>query len=413
MDLYCPNVNTDNSPVQNPGNTQDLKKAEELFNTGSRDKAVIVLERMVARNRQNQAAKKCLSNAYYVMAGQLNESAKGSIARQNKIIIFMKKSIQYDPKNVDAYLLLGQVYERIGQEYSDKRQKGLAKLNYEKAQAAYLSADQLDPKGKSTLSLAKAYALLGKPDLAWKSLERYLENNPQNLGETVIVLEKITSANSKDIKAHKLLAAAYNNVGKIDLAISEFKKVIELEPKQAENHFNLGITYIIKKEYNLAIISLEKAVLLDPNKPEYQQQLSKVYYLRAFTLYGSFQIGEESWKKMISDLHKAIKVDSKNEDAHLLLGKICQEIAEIWKGQGNKEQALHYYKAAQSEYVNVLKLNPKNKVVYDLVEVCFYLEDYKLVHEALKRYLDITEDPKAKDLLKIIEFKVKKEGKTK
>lgn len=388
MDLSCPNINTDNSPVQIPGNTQDLKRAEELFNTGSQNKAVIVLERIVARNRQNQAAKKCLSRAYYMMASDLNESSKGSPAQQNKVILFMKKSIQHDSKNADAFLLLGQVYERIGQEYGDKRQKGLVKLNYEKGLAAYLSADQLDPKGKAALSLARVYALLEKPDLAWQCLERYLVNYPQNLGETVFVLKRISEARPGDSNARKLLAGAYQNNRQTELAIQEFKKVIELEPKDAENYFNLGLIYFSKKEYDLALASIEKAIGLYPKEPKYKKYVSEICYAKAYAIYESFSVGKNSWNKMLELVKEAIKNDPGNFNAYKLLGYIYEEIANVWNARGEKEKAKNYYEKAQEAY----------------------LKSY----QCLKIYLENNpKDIKATELLKIVKEKLKIKGETK
>jgi tetratricopeptide (TPR) repeat protein len=141
--------------------------------------------------------------------------------------------------------------------------------------------------------------------------------------------------------------------------------------------------------------------------------------MNAYNQYFSGNISQAIWDKMMDILLRAIEVDPENKDAHLMLGKIYEDIAGVWERRAIKEpaekdhkkHATSFYKAAINEYLEVLKRDPKNEIIYSLVEVCFKLEEYKVALEALKNFITITQDLKAKSLLRMVELKIREKGK--
>ena len=70
------------------------------------------------------------------------------------------------------------------------------------------------------------------------------------------------SINPHYAKAHNNLGSAYIIGGRLDEAISEYKKALAIEPDNAKAHHNLALAYYSKENYRLAIIHFDKAVEL-------------------------------------------------------------------------------------------------------------------------------------------------------
>lgn len=250
-----------------------------------------------------------------------------------------------------------------------------------------------------------------KIDTSVREFEKVVDLfNKGKTEEAIRILKKLVSKKPKWIEARRILGAAYHKIGEIEAAIKEFEAVIELEPKNPENYFNLGMGYRSIEKIDLAITILECAIQLETSNSKYKKHLSEVYYSRAYARYSSLEVSQESWRKMISDLEKAIEFDLKNEAAHLLLAQIYEEIANEWRDQKNDTQAKLYYEVAESEYSKVLELNPKSKVEFSLAKVYFNLGKYQLSRKYLSQYLEHSQDSEAQRLMKEIEVKLKEKG---
>ena len=69
--------------------------------------------------------------------------------------------------------------------------------------------------------------------------------------------------------AHSNLGNAYKTGGRLDEAISEYKRALAIKPNYAKAQYNLGIAYYSKEQFELAIVHLEKAWRLGYSiKPE-------------------------------------------------------------------------------------------------------------------------------------------------
>jgi tetratricopeptide (TPR) repeat protein len=69
-----------------------------------------------------------------------------------------------------------------------------------------------------------------------------------------------------DVKSLELLAKYYEQQGKFDQAIAEYKKILAMKPQDIEAHLGLGILYMSKEGCNdLAANHLQKVLEVDPS----------------------------------------------------------------------------------------------------------------------------------------------------
>lgn len=144
---------------------------------GKEDLAAVNLERAVQLDPTKSKYKKQLSKIYYVMAYNRYKSFEIGPEAWQKMIEYLKKSIQANPKNADAHKLLGQIYEEIADVWKDQENKDQAKLYYEMAQTEYLKVLELNPKSFVAFYLVQVYYRLGKYDLAYQYLMKYLKDS--------------------------------------------------------------------------------------------------------------------------------------------------------------------------------------------------------------------------------------------
>lgn len=140
---------------------------------------------------------------------------------------------------------------------------------------------------------------------------------------------------------HYTLAVTYHELGKLDLAIEEYKTSLRYNPNFAVARNNLGSIYNQLGKWELAVEELQKAILADP-------YFEKPYY--------NLAIGyRRRWEtdKAIEYYLKTISLNPRHESAHLNLGK-------AYRLKGMKEEA-------KEEWEKVLRLNPDNKEAMNLL----------------------------------------------
>jgi len=107
--------------------------------------------------------------------------------------------------------------------------------------------------------------------------------DPQSFFEQILIY------NPQSVEAHNSLGGIYQNQGKFDLAIKEFKQATKLDPYNFKPYGNLGSVLRKKKEYDLAITAYQKALKLRPDIPGLYNNLGNVYtdqgnYIKAKTI---------------------------------------------------------------------------------------------------------------------------------
>ena len=148
----------------------------------------------------------------------------------------------------------------------------------------------------------------------------------------------VLSKNPASATAHNNLAHALRRQGRLDEAISEYRRAIELDPNYQLGRYNLGATLVQKGDPASAIPLLEQALRADPNNP-------KAYYSLGTALE---QTGHS--EEAIAAYGRALRLQPDFFDAHT-------NLANLLLAHGDNGQAiLHYRKAVE--------LNPANPMAH-------------------------------------------------
>ncbi len=121
---------------------------------------------------------------------------------------------------------------------------------FEKAEAAYRAAVELDPKSAAShYNLAIALKMKDQIEASKAEFQRALDIDP------------------KLAEAHYSLGIADWQLGDLDGAVSQMKAAIAIRPDYAEAHYMLGITLKQNGDLDAAVVELKEAIRLDPTTP--------------------------------------------------------------------------------------------------------------------------------------------------
>jgi len=105
-------------------------------------------------------------------------------------------------------------------------------------------------------------------------------DNKGRIDDVIAEYKRALAINPNYAEAHTNLRAAYDKKGRIDEAIAEYKRALVINPNLAEAHTNLGLIYAQIGRLDEAIIEYKKAFSLKPNLGEANNNLAVAYYLK-------------------------------------------------------------------------------------------------------------------------------------
>jgi tetratricopeptide (TPR) repeat protein len=139
--------------------------------------------------------------------------------------------------------------------------------------------------------------------------------------------------NPQNPVAEGALGAALMTEGRIDEAITHFKKGLEIWPTDAGAHNNLGNALLGKRQLDEAIVHYGKAVELQPNNPMAYYNLGVAYFRKG------------NLDEAITDYKKAIEIQPDYPDGYGQLGNALLQKGEVdaaiasWKESLNTQPA--------------------------------------------------------------------------
>jgi tetratricopeptide (TPR) repeat protein len=155
---------------------------------------------------------------------------------------------------------------------------------------------------------------------------------------------------------HNNLGVALKSKGEVDEAISHYRKALQFEPGHASAHYNLGITLQLQGKLDEAISHYRKAL---QSKPD---------YANAHNNLGVALKSQDKLDEAISHYRKALQFEPDHASAHNNLGVALQLQGEL------EESVKHYRKAVQ--------FNPQGYVA--LKNLGIVLVDQGKCQEAIK-----------------------------
>lgn len=263
---------------------------------------------------------------------------KAFIEEQNyeKAKVELKNVLQIDPKQAEAYYLVGYIEEK-------KQNWPQAFGNYSKA--VELNPEYIDARAK----LGRLYLLSGNLDKAVEMTEYILTKQPNHIvGKTlkVAIMAKKGDVKAAMQKAEELVAENPSSADAIDLlaflylkqenrakAAEILEKGIIANPKNISFHATLAQLYVEKNEPEKAAKLMQDIIRLEPKVLQHRVALA-AFYARLNQV-----------DKAEKTLRDAILEDPKDGDRYLLLADL------LASRKGRSE--------AESELLTAIKNNPK------------------------------------------------------
>jgi tetratricopeptide (TPR) repeat protein len=260
----------------------------------------------------------------------------------------LKKAIELNPKNDDAYAGLGRFYLEHG--------------NSPQAGDLFSKAIELNPKNDDAYAgLGRFYLEHGNSPQAGDLFSKAIELNPKNndarvgLGRLYLEQGKFSQAedtfkkaiemNSADDHAYFELGSLYRKQVKQSEAENAFKKAIELNPENDIAYMELGQLYRSQEKYPQAEDLYKRTIELNPENYNAYHGLGFIYLDQ-----GKLSQAEDSFKKA-AGLHP-------RED-HL-----CVQLAWLCLDQNKFAQAEDWFKKA-------IELQPQDHHLYSAISI-FY-----------------------------------------
>ncbi len=271
-----------------------VDEGRQLFNEKKYAEAKAIFDRVVKSN-PNEAQPNYFLGRITLHFGDYDQAQE-----------YLEKAVQIDGGNIDYHLALAKVY-------SEKARR-----------ASFLAAARWAGKWKAELE--KAFAIDPKNLDARSQLIYYYLNAPaigggdkdkgQRLAEETIEFDPI--------RGRLLLAHAFKQSGKIELAVAEYEKVLKLDPKHRASYNNLGYIFLKKKNYDAAELNFKKYVEVAPDDPNAYDSLGDYYSERGKT------------DEAMAQYQQALEVDSTFSPSRF-------KLAQAYEKKQMKQDAIHHY----------------------------------------------------------------------
>jgi len=231
-------------------------------------------------------------------------------ANYDKARVELKNVLQIEPKNADAYYVLGLI--------EDEQQ------NWQSAFAYYSKTVELDPdQMQAKAKLGRLYVFSGAVDKADNIANEILARHPGDLGARFLKAavmtrngdvsgatqeaSQIVAADASQLDAVSLLGGLYVRQGEDAKAQAIWEEGVKASPKNIPLRMDLAALLVRRNELDKAEKVYQEVVAIDPNKLAYRANLASFYTLT------------KQLDKAEKTLRDAIQADPEDLQRHLLL----------------------------------------------------------------------------------------------
>jgi TolB-like protein/DNA-binding winged helix-turn-helix (wHTH) protein len=242
----------------------------------------------------------------------------------------------------------------------------------------YLNVDTGDVFPKARAAAEKALYLDDSNAAAHAALAQYFVLYEFNFAAAGKHYQRALQLDPSDVTTRTWYARNYlMNTGRLDEAVAEMKRALQIDPLSLIARTNLGLAYYFRKEYDNDILMCRKALDMDPNFLPAHVQLVGAYLAEGrYPEYIAEYRVTEKWDPpnagylRSEDLQKAYQSSGGKGLLHALLHNLEHlsgdsasplMVAELYAGQGNKEQAFYWLEKAyrKRDYdVLAIKIDP-------------------------------------------------------
>lgn len=207
-----------------------LKMSETEYILKQYDNSLATCSRILSLNPQN-------AEAYFMMGMNLRDMPDNERAK-----VAFRKATELDPELVDAWLILGQIYEFE---------------NDPKALDYYTAATNIDSGNPQT----------------WHSKAFYLQNNGKE-NEAIEIYRKINLIDKDYIDAYLNAGILYLAMDSIDQAYDQFNILVNVKPQFYMGHYYRGISNERKGQLTNALDDYKTSLKLNPSYKKAEQAIN-------------------------------------------------------------------------------------------------------------------------------------------
>ncbi len=176
----------------------------------------------------------------------IDNTRKQQILRQS--VGYLQKAVSVHPKYIDAWLLLGNAYFKMGNQFDSTI-------------ICYTNILNINPQHQLTIkNLLAVNEHIADMDKKLQILELVLKYDPANY-----------------LASYKMGQLYGKEKGDLDRSIQYLTKASEIDTSKQEAFIDLGVAYGLKKDFAKSASMLEKAVTINPNDPNVLMNLGVSY----------------------------------------------------------------------------------------------------------------------------------------
>lgn len=215
----------------------------------------------------------------------------------DEAITYLKRSIEYNPENIDALGELSYAYEM--------------KDMFANAIDVNNKILDIDPYSYETwVNIGKLYSL------------------QEEFVKAIDAFEFALTINNNDTSLLKLIAHCLSLTDRIDEAIQKFEECLQLNPKDISAYISISECYISIEKYNEALLYLNKGHNIAPNNIEFNVKKAIIY------------IQLEQFDEASEIIKKGLEIDENSIDLWIVSGELHYQKGEIDNAENYFEKAL-------------------------------------------------------------------------
>ncbi|RMF65528.1 MAG: tetratricopeptide repeat protein, partial [Calditrichaeota bacterium] len=365
-----------------------------------------------------------MTGSLLIAGGGPNVSGAKLYIRQNDLeqakTVLLKEINEVNPKNEDAWYLLGYIYARQGQ--------------YDKMKEAFNKALELKPKFhkkgiKINGDTGPQFHAKHGTDLIMRAVwtqafngavKRFNDalNAPDEetknkmFEEAAKGFQNAITIEPDSVMAYRNMAAALMNIGKYEESIAPLKAAMEHNPKDPEIRTLLAQLYMVTEKDSLAFPLLEQLWNEGHRSSEVADFLSRIYLKKGQTEdakriyeealkadpnnfsfrynYGTILLQADAYDEAIEQLSKAYELDSSSADINYNLGAAYLNRGvkkrEALPEDSQDKSYVEDFKKALPYLERSIKMNPDDQQVwYTLGKIAGQLNDISLAGYAFAK----------------------------